>query len=141
MLVECYNTLKLTMLKVELPLIKAELDAIDSLLTKAETSLTWQDQDSWGFIRTTKDLVQDLSSRISRAKENFEVIKSLTKKWSKQTMFCREDTRKGLPMPLDDRENNVSKKYISMKHEGDLIHEKIQVRIPNTVCAASNIRL
>ncbi|XP_023819910.1 dynein heavy chain 11, axonemal [Oryzias latipes] len=128
-LVECYNTLKLTMLKVELPLIKAELDAIDSLLTKAETSLTWQDQDSWGFIRTTKDLVQDLSSRISRAKENFEVIKSLTKKWSKQTMFCREDTRKGLPMPLDDRANNVSKKYISMKHDGDLIHEKIQENV------------
>uniref|UniRef100_A0A3P9GZT6 Dynein, axonemal, heavy chain 11 n=1 Tax=Oryzias latipes TaxID=8090 RepID=A0A3P9GZT6_ORYLA len=128
-LVECYNTLKLTMLKVELPLIRAELDAIDSQLTKAETSLTWQDQDSWGFIRTTKDLVQDISSRISRAKENFEVIKSLTKKWSKQTMFCREDTRKGLPMPLDDRASNVSKKYISMKHDGDLIHEKTQENV------------
>ncbi|RVE62582.1 hypothetical protein OJAV_G00158270 [Oryzias javanicus] len=69
-LVECYNTLKLTVLKVELPLIKEELEAIDSQLTKAETSLTWEDQDSWDLIRNTKDLVLDLSSRVSHAKEN-----------------------------------------------------------------------
>lgn len=139
MLVECYNTLKLTVLKVELPLIEAELEAIDSQLTKAETHLTWQDQDSWDFIRTTKDLVQDLSCRVSHAKENFEVIKSLMKKWSKQTMFCREDTTKGLQILLDDKANNVSMKYITMKHDGDLIHEKIQVCIPNTFYVARNI--
>lgn len=127
LLVQWYNKLKQSVLEVELPLIRAELEAIDLQLTRAETDLTWQDVDCCGFISTTKDLVQDLASRVSRAKENCEAIQSLMKEWSKQSMFCRKDNKKGSLIQLEDRGDRVHKKYRGMKKDGDSICELVQV--------------
>ncbi|KAM4735000.1 dynein axonemal heavy chain 11 [Anableps anableps] len=126
LVVQCYNKLKMTMLEVELPLIRAELVFIDAQLGKAETSLTWQDQDCWSFIQSTKHLVQDLACRVSRAKENFNTIQSVIKDWSKKPMFCRKDNKKGFLIQLESRKDYVSKKYSSMKRDGDIINELIQ---------------
>ncbi|KAG7242136.1 hypothetical protein INR49_024182, partial [Caranx melampygus] len=126
LLVQWYNKLKQTVLEVELPLIRAELESIDLQLTRAETDLTWQDVDCCGFISTTKDLVQDLACRVSRAKENCEAIQSLMKGWSKQTMFCRKDNRKGSLIQLEDRGDRVNKKYRGMKKDGDSIYVLVQ---------------
>ncbi|XP_069552287.1 dynein axonemal heavy chain 11 [Brachyistius frenatus] len=126
LLVQWHNKLKQTVLEVELPLITAELESIDLQLTRAETILTWQDQDCWNFISTTKHLVQDLVRRVSRAKENCDTIQSVMKAWSKQTMFCRKDNKRGSLIQLDDRGDCVSKKYSSMKKDGDFIHELVQ---------------
>lgn len=122
-----YNKLKLTVLEVELPLIKTELDAIDLQLKTAETSLTWQDMDCWSFIRTMEHIVHDLAGRVSRAKENCGTIQSVMKFWSKQVMFCRKDNKKGSLIQLGDRADSVSKKYSSMKKDGDFIHQVVQV--------------
>ncbi|XP_071325394.1 dynein axonemal heavy chain 11 isoform X2 [Trachinotus anak] len=126
LLVQWYNKLKQTVVEVELPLIRAELGAIDLQLTRAETDLTWQDVDCRSFISTTKDLVQDLVGRVSRAKENCEAIQSLMKGWNKQAMFCRKDNKRGSVIQLDDRGDRVNKKYGSMKKDGDSIHELVQ---------------
>ncbi|XP_051263753.1 dynein axonemal heavy chain 11 isoform X2 [Dicentrarchus labrax] len=126
LLVQWYNKLKQTVLEVELPLIRAELESIDLQLTRAECDLTWQDPDCWSFISTTKDLVYDLVCRVSRAKENCEVIQLMMKGWSKQSMFCRKDNKKGSLIQLEDREDRVNKKYSSMKKDGDSIHKLVQ---------------
>ncbi|KAM9352911.1 dynein axonemal heavy chain 11 [Symphorus nematophorus] len=126
LLVQWYNKLKQTVLQVELPLIRAELESIDMHLTKAESDLTWQDPDCWSFISNTKDLVHDLVCRVSRAKENCEAIQSMMKGWSKQAMFCRKDNKKGSLIQLEDREDRVNKKYSSMKKDGDSIHKLVQ---------------
>ncbi|XP_056236518.1 dynein axonemal heavy chain 11 isoform X2 [Seriola aureovittata] len=126
LLVQWYNKLKQTVLEVELPLIQAELESIDLQLTRAETDLTWQDVDCRSFISTTKDLVQDLVCRVSRAKENCEAIQSLMKGWSKQAMFCRKDNKRGSLIQLEDRGDRVNKKYRDMKKDGDSIHELVQ---------------
>ncbi|XP_023280705.1 dynein heavy chain 11, axonemal-like [Seriola lalandi dorsalis] len=126
LLVQWYNKLKQTVLEVELPLIQAELESIDLQLTRAETDLTWQDVDCRSFISTTKDLVQDLVCRVSRAKENCEAIQSLMKGWSKQAMFCRKDNKRGCLIQLEDRGDRVNKKYRDMKKDGDSIHELVQ---------------
>ncbi|XP_041843992.1 dynein heavy chain 11, axonemal [Melanotaenia boesemani] len=126
LLVEWYNKLKLTVLEVELPLIKAELGSIDLQLEKAETSLTWEDQDCWNFIKTTKHLVQDLTCRVGKAKENFEIIQSVMKGWSKHAMFSRKDNKKGSLIQLDDRTDSTSKKYSSMMKDADYVHQLVQ---------------
>lgn len=115
------------MLEVELPLITTELDSIDLQLMRAESDLTWQDLGCWSFISTTRDLVQDLVCRVSRAKENCNTIQSVMKGWSKQPMFCRKDNKKGTLIQLEDREDRVNKKYSSMKKDGDSIHKLVQV--------------
>lgn len=127
LLVQWYNQLKQTVLEVELPLVRAELESIDLQLTRAESELTWQDLDCWSFISTTKDLVHNLVCRVTRAKENCEAIQSMMKGWSKQAMFCRKDNKKGSLIQLEDREDRVNKKYGSMKKDGDLIHKLVQV--------------
>ncbi|XP_068180103.1 dynein axonemal heavy chain 11 [Antennarius striatus] len=126
LVVQWYNRLRQTTLSVELPLISAELDFIDLQLTRAECELTWQDPDCWTFISTTKDLVHDLSYRVSRSKENCETVQSIMKGWSKQTMFCRKDNKKGSLIQLEDREDCVKKKYSSMKKDGECIHKLIE---------------
>lgn len=124
-----YNKIKQTVLEVELPLIRAKLEAIDLQLTRAESDLTWQDPDCWNFIRTVKDLVYDLACRVGKAKENCEAIQSMMKGWSKQVMFCRKDNKKGSLIQLEDREERVNKKYSSMKTDGDSIHKMVQVSV------------
>ncbi|XP_035799351.2 dynein axonemal heavy chain 11 [Amphiprion ocellaris] len=126
LLVQWYNKLKQTVLEVELPLIRAELESIDLELTRAETSLTWQHQDCWSFISSTKHLVQDLVCRVSRAKENCDAIRSVMKGWSKQAMFCRKDNKKGSLIQLEERGDCVNRKYSCMKKDGDVIHELVQ---------------
>uniref|UniRef100_A0A3P8V3P1 Dynein axonemal heavy chain 11 n=1 Tax=Cynoglossus semilaevis TaxID=244447 RepID=A0A3P8V3P1_CYNSE len=126
LLVHWYNKLKQTVLAVELPLIQTELETIDRQLTRAETELTWQDLDCGSFISTTKDLVQHLAGRVSRAKENCEAIQFLMKEWSKQTMFCRKDNKKGSSIQLEDRGDRVNKKYSAMIKDGDTVHELVQ---------------
>uniref|UniRef100_A0A8D3CJW0 Dynein axonemal heavy chain 11 n=1 Tax=Scophthalmus maximus TaxID=52904 RepID=A0A8D3CJW0_SCOMX len=126
LLVQWYNKLKQTVLEVELPLIRAELESIDVQLTRAETDLTWQDLDCGSFISTTKDLVQDLVCRVSRAKENCNAIQSLMKLWSKQAMFCRKDNKRGSLIQLEDRGDRVNKKFSGTKKDGDSIHELVQ---------------
>lgn len=121
--------MKQTVLEVELPLIRAELESIDLQLTRAETDLTWQHQDCWSFISSTKNVVQDLVCRVSKAKENCEAIQSVMKGWSKHTMFCRKDNKRGSLIQLEDRRDRVNKKYISMKKAGDCIHELVQVHM------------
>ncbi|TMS10512.1 Dynein heavy chain 11, axonemal [Larimichthys crocea] len=126
LVVQWYNRLKQTVLGVELPLIRTELESIDVQLTRAECDLTWQDPDCWSFISTTKNLVHDLVCRVSRVKENCEAIQSMMKGWTKQAMFFRKDNKKGSLIQLEDREDCVSKKYSSMKKDGDTIHKLVQ---------------
>ncbi|XP_054638441.1 dynein axonemal heavy chain 11 isoform X2 [Dunckerocampus dactyliophorus] len=126
LVVQWYNQLKQTVLEVELPLIRAELTSIDQQLKRAETDLTWQDQECWSFIGTTKDLVHALMDRVSRAKENRDAIQTMMKSWSKQTMFCRKDNKKSSPLQLEDRRDRVSKIYCSIKQDGVSIHKLVQ---------------
>ncbi|XP_061574307.1 dynein axonemal heavy chain 11 [Cololabis saira] len=126
LLVQWYNKLKLTVLEVELPLIKKELEAIDLQLRNTETSLTWQDMDCWSFIRTTEHLAHDLACRLRRTKENCDAIQSVMKRWGKQIMFSRKDNKKGSLLQLDDRADCVSKRYSAIKKDGDSIHQLVQ---------------
>ncbi|XP_060906749.1 dynein axonemal heavy chain 11 [Labrus mixtus] len=126
LLVQGYNKLKQTVLEVELPLIRAEMESLDLQLKRAESDLMWQDPDCWSFISTSKDLVYGLVCRVSKAKENCEAIQSMMKGWIKQAMFCRKENKKGSLIQLEDRGERVNKKYSSMKKDGNSIHKLVQ---------------
>ncbi|KAM6995333.1 dynein axonemal heavy chain 11 [Tautogolabrus adspersus] len=126
LLVQGYNKLKQTVLEVELPLIRAEMEFVDLQLKRAESDLMWQDPDCWSFISTTKDLVYGLVCRVSEAKENCEAIQSMMKGWIRQAMFCRKENKKGSLIQLEDRDERVNKKYSSMKKDGNSIHKLVQ---------------
>uniref|UniRef100_A0A3Q3ETL8 Dynein axonemal heavy chain 11 n=1 Tax=Labrus bergylta TaxID=56723 RepID=A0A3Q3ETL8_9LABR len=126
LLVQGYNKLKQTVLEVELPLIRAEMESLDVQLKRAESDLMWQDPDCWSFISTSKDLVYGLVCRVGKAKENCEAIQSMMKGWIKQAMFCRKENKKGSLIQLEDRGERVNKKYSSMKKDGNSIHKLVQ---------------
>ncbi|KAM9783033.1 dynein axonemal heavy chain 11 [Neosynchiropus ocellatus] len=121
-----YNQLKQTVLEVELPLIRAQLAAVDLHLKKAEEELTWQDQDCSGFICATKEMVHDLAHRVSKAKDNCETMQALMKGWSKKAMFCRQDSKRGSLVQLEDRSEHVSRMYNSIKVHGETIHRLLR---------------
>lgn len=133
LIVQWYNQLKQTVLEVELPLIRTKLESVDLQLSRAESDLTWLDPDCSSFINATKDQVQNLVCRVTRAKENCEAIQSMMKKWSKQAMFCRKDNKRGSLIQLEDREDRVNKKFSSMTKDGELIHELLQVRLTSVI--------
>lgn len=127
MLVQWYNKLKQTVLEVEFPLIRAELVTIDMQLYRAETDLTWKDQDCWAYIRATKDVVHSLERRVQKTKDNCDTIQTMMKGWSKQAMFCRKDNKRDTLILLEDRGDRVNRRYSTIQRNGHTIHKLVEV--------------
>lgn len=53
-----YNQLQVTILDVELRLVKKEMDGVRQQLNPALSHLTWAQDDLWDYIQSTRDLVQ-----------------------------------------------------------------------------------
>lgn len=123
-----YNKVKQTTLEVEAPLMKKEMETLDRQIHRAETELTWQDQNCWNYICTLKDTVYQLERRLQKTKDNIEIIEVLMNGWSKQTMFCRKDHKKEAPLQLDDRAGRLAKCYSNFRKDGETIHNLLQVR-------------
>lgn len=128
MLVQWYNKMKQTTLEVEAPLMKEEMETVDQQIHRAETELTWQDQNSWNYICTLKDTVYQLERRLQKTKDNIEMMEVLMNGWSKQPMFCRKDHKKESSLQLDDRAARVAKCYSNLRKDGETIHNLLQVR-------------
>ncbi|XP_076826869.1 dynein axonemal heavy chain 11 [Brachyhypopomus gauderio] len=126
LLVQGYNKVRQTAVDVEASLLKAELEAIDEQLHRAETELTWQDEQCWDYICRAKDTVHNLERRLQKSRDNVEVIQELMKGWSKQSMFCRKDNKKDSLLMLEDRTARVARKYSSIRNDGETIHRLLQ---------------
>lgn len=53
-----YNQLQVTILDVELGLVKKEMEKVRQQLDPALGQLTWAQDNLWGYIQSTRDLVQ-----------------------------------------------------------------------------------
>lgn len=53
-----YNQLQVTILDVELGLVKKEMEGVRQQLHPALSQLTWAQDDLWDYIQSTRDLVQ-----------------------------------------------------------------------------------
>lgn len=53
-----YNQLQVTILDVELGLVKKEMDGVRQQLNPALSQLTWAQDNLWDYIQSTRDLMQ-----------------------------------------------------------------------------------
>ncbi|KAM9001324.1 dynein axonemal heavy chain 17 [Sarcophilus harrisii] len=122
LIVGWYNEIKTTIQKVEFPLVKAELEAIDVKLQSAETTLFWNGEGVFEYIQEMREILYDLETRIQKTKQNVEGIIQIMNDWSANPMFERKDNKKETLLDLDGRVNNLNKRYTAVKEAGVKIH-------------------
>ncbi|XP_040845777.1 dynein heavy chain 17, axonemal isoform X2 [Ochotona curzoniae] len=118
LIVGWYNEIKTTMMEVEFPLIKAELEAIDVKLLSAETTLFWNSTDVFQYIQEMREILCNLQNRIQKAKQNVEGISQVMKDWSSNPLFERKDGKKEALLDLDGRMADLNKRYTAVKEAG-----------------------
>ncbi|XP_054988433.1 dynein axonemal heavy chain 17 [Sorex araneus] len=118
LIVGWYNEIKNTVIGVEFPLIKAELEAIDVKLLRAESTLFWNGNGVFEYIQEMREVLHDLQSRVQRAKQNIEGISHAMEEWSASPMFERKDGKKEALLDLDGRALTLTKRYTAIKEAG-----------------------
>ncbi|XP_068196033.1 dynein axonemal heavy chain 11 [Antennarius striatus] len=116
-----YNHLHGTILAVELGLVKDEMEGARWQLDPALQELTWAHDDLWDYIQSTRDLVQNISSRVQKSKSNVEAIQALMGKFSHRAFITRKSHSSALLM-LPDIEESVSKQHAFIHGTGEHIH-------------------
>uniref|UniRef100_A0A8W4FMS4 Dynein axonemal heavy chain 17 n=1 Tax=Sus scrofa TaxID=9823 RepID=A0A8W4FMS4_PIG len=102
LIVGWYNEIKTTMMDVEFPLIKSELEAIDVQLLDAERTLFWNSEGTKAAL---------IAPRAERGREG-------TGDWSANPMFERKDNKKEALLDLDGRTAHLNKRYTAVKDAG-----------------------
>ncbi|GAB5581369.1 dynein axonemal heavy chain 17 isoform X1 [Prionailurus iriomotensis] len=118
LIVGWYNEIKTTVMDVEFPLIKSELEAIDVKLLTAETTLFWNGEGVLEYIQDLREILHNLQNRMQKAKQNIDGISQAMKDWSANPMFERKDNKKEALLDLDGRMVNLNKRYTAVKDAG-----------------------
>lgn len=118
LLVQWYNKLKQTVLEVEYPLIKEDMEAIDEQLKDAEKFYTWNRDDCWDYIVQVKSVVYDLERRVQKSKDNIATMQQIMTTWAEQALFSRKDNKKDALINLEDKSEQVNKKYKLFQEDG-----------------------
>nr|XP_003217173.1 PREDICTED: LOW QUALITY PROTEIN: dynein heavy chain 17, axonemal [Anolis carolinensis] len=126
LIVGWYNKIKLTILPVELPLVKSELEEIDVGLQKAETNLYWSNEGVMDYIQEMRDVLYDLETRIQKAKFNVESIDQLMQEWSASPLFERKDNKETALLDLDGRQSYLNKRYAAVKDAAQKIQTMVE---------------
>nr|XP_008523107.1 PREDICTED: dynein heavy chain 17, axonemal [Equus przewalskii]XP_008523108.1 PREDICTED: dynein heavy chain 17, axonemal [Equus przewalskii] len=125
LIVGWYNEIKTTVMDVEFPLVKSELEAIDVKLLSAETTLFWNGEGVFEYIQEMREILYNLQNRMQKAKQNIDGISQAMKDWSANPMFERKDNKKEALLDLDGRMLNLNRRYAAVKDAG----QKIQAMV------------
>ncbi|XP_015272477.1 PREDICTED: dynein heavy chain 17, axonemal [Gekko japonicus] len=126
LIVGWYNKIKRTILNVELPLIKDELEEIDIGLQKAETNLFWSTEGVMEYIQEMRNILYDLETRIQKTKLNVENIEQLMQEWSSSPLFERKDNKDTALLDLDGKANTINKRYAAIRDAGQKIQAMVE---------------
>ncbi|KAM8838403.1 dynein axonemal heavy chain 11 [Synchiropus picturatus] len=125
MVTQWYNQLQSTMLAVELGLVRSEMEATRRKLEPALGELTWARDDLQDYIKSTRDLVKSLSSRVQKSKANVEAVQALMGKFSHQAFITRKS--RGSPLLIfSDIDESVAKQHSLVAKTGEEIHQLIE---------------
>ncbi|XP_039715551.1 dynein axonemal heavy chain 17 isoform X2 [Pteropus medius] len=113
-----YNEITTTVTDVEFPLIESELSAIDVKLQAAETTLFWNSEGVFDYIKEMREILHNLQNRMQKTKQNIENISQAMKDWSSNPMFERKDNKKDALLDLDGRLVTLNKRYTVVKDAG-----------------------
>uniref|UniRef100_A0A4X1UP38 Dynein axonemal heavy chain 17 n=1 Tax=Sus scrofa TaxID=9823 RepID=A0A4X1UP38_PIG len=129
LIVGWYNEIKTTMMDVEFPLIKSELEAIDVQLLDAERTLFWNSEGVFDYIQEMREILHNLQNRIQKAcrqgvgpeasspNASLPLLLSF-QDWSANPMFERKDNKKEALLDLDGRTAHLNKRYTAVKDAG-----------------------
>ncbi|XP_065591374.1 dynein axonemal heavy chain 17 isoform X2 [Cyrtonyx montezumae] len=121
-----YNKVKLTALPVELPLVAAELEAIDSRLSTAEQTLCWHHEGVTEYIQEMREILYDLNTRMQKAKLNMENVSQLMEECSASPLFERKDNKDTALLDLDERASSVPRRYAAIQEASRKIEAMVQ---------------
>ncbi|XP_072311900.1 dynein axonemal heavy chain 9 [Eucyclogobius newberryi] len=116
-----YNKVMRSVLDVERPLIQAQIQALDSELSRAEQGLHWNSEDVWPYVQEMRDSVCDLESRLQRSKDNVEEIQRSTRLWA-TPLFGRREGRSDTLLVLEEQDQMVERFYDIIRSSGEKIH-------------------
>uniref|UniRef100_A0AAV2JZN7 Dynein heavy chain tail domain-containing protein n=1 Tax=Knipowitschia caucasica TaxID=637954 RepID=A0AAV2JZN7_KNICA len=115
-----YNKMTQSVLEVELPLVQAQLQNLDSELNKAQEVLQWNSEDIWPYILEVRDHVCELEARLQKSKENIEDIQRITRGWASPVFERREGKRDAL-LRLDEQTDKLENFYNMIRASGEKI--------------------
>ncbi|XP_029686282.1 dynein heavy chain 11, axonemal isoform X1 [Takifugu rubripes] len=120
-----YNQLHNTMLDVEMGLVKDEMDMMRQQLEPALQELVWSQEDLSDYIRSTRDLMEGISSRVQKSKANVEAIQALMGRFSQRPFITRRSDGSVFQI-LSDIEEGVTKQHTLVRSAGEQIHNLLQ---------------
>jgi dynein heavy chain len=125
--VDSYNKILKTASAEEKPLIKNEMDKIDTDLEKGEKNLKWNSPGIGDYINEIRKKVSDLETRLQKSKLNIEKIQALMNTWKDTPLFRRTEIAKSTLLQLDDRQTRLDNRYKEIKETGQRIHDLVKV--------------
>lgn len=125
--VDSYNKILKTASAEEKPLIKNEMDKIDTDLEKGEKNLKWNSPGIGDYINEIRKKVSDLETRLQKSKLNTEKIQALMNTWKDTPLFRRTEIAKSTLLQLDDRQTRLDNRYKEIKETGQKIHDLVKV--------------
>ncbi|XP_071672368.1 dynein axonemal heavy chain 17 isoform X2 [Patagioenas fasciata] len=126
LIVGWYNEVKQRLLPVELPLLEEELAAVDDRLASAEQTLFWHHEGVMEYIQETRGVLDDLQTRVQKAKLNVERITQLMEECSGDPLFERKDKKDTAFLDLDGKANALAKRYAAITDAGVKIRGMVQ---------------
>ncbi|XP_046391607.1 dynein beta chain, ciliary-like [Ischnura elegans] len=144
-----YNQIRATCTDLEFDLIEYEMSGIDELIGYSQENYNWNSEGlynclklsnvssrisewlSWlrkleNFVDKLEDLVVELSDRVQTAQSNVSLMESLMEPWAKKPLFTRKDEKKDALLAIENREEEVHKRYEEVINVGVRIHELLR---------------
>ncbi|XP_049855418.1 dynein beta chain, ciliary-like [Schistocerca gregaria] len=119
--INSYNQIRQCSHPVEFDLVVDDIERIDSLISEAHESLNWNSA-VWDFVDKFKSMVKQLHERVTNAQSNIKKIRDLMGAWSTTPLYERKERKKFALLNIEDRLENVQKRYNIIKETGVLIH-------------------
>lgn len=124
--VTAYNDIRRTSRQIEYNLIELEVARIDSLVTRGEKELSWQSDGLPDYINELGVLVQGLWKRLKAIQMNVDKIRNILEPWTRTPLIERKDHRKDTLLALDERTENITKRYVDIQKAAEQIHALVK---------------
>ena len=136
LIVSRYNSIHVSLLPVEWPLVKDRLEALEKQLIKGLEDLTWQpamdqlqkverhERLLRDYLSATLTQVSNLSTQLDQLKGNVFKIEQQAKRWAEKPLVER---RKGDSKPLDSiaARLKLAERKIKMTEEAEVLHRVV----------------
>jgi len=126
LIVNMYNGILSSLLKVEEPLLIDRIQRMDTVLLPGLKDLKWRSSNISEFIQSSMQVVKEVNGVVSTLKENLKKIKNVLKKWSDVPML----ERKAKPMIPEDFEtaqkSSVAARHNDITEGGKEIHKLLK---------------